>query len=102
MHSASFLRAWLESPLRTGAQLPSGRDLSNAMAAPVDPAARGAVVELGAGTGAVTQALVDRGVHPKRLVLIEANPQFCGLLSERYGEARVANAFQIVRCVNTD
>jgi phosphatidylethanolamine/phosphatidyl-N-methylethanolamine N-methyltransferase len=89
MHSASFLRAWIESPLRTGAQLPSGRDLSNAMAAPVDPDGEGAVVELGAGTGAVTQALVDRGVDPQRLVLIEANAQFCELLGERYGKARV-------------
>ena len=89
MHSAHFLRAWLEAPLRTGAQLPSSRDLANAMAAPVDPAAEGAVVELGAGTGAVTQALVERGVDPERLVLIEANPQFCELLSERYREACV-------------
>ena len=89
MHSTHFLRAWLASPLQTGAQLPSSRELSNAMAAPVDPTVEGAVVELGAGTGAVTQALIDRGVDPKRLVLIEANASFCDLLSERYAEAKV-------------
>jgi phosphatidylethanolamine/phosphatidyl-N-methylethanolamine N-methyltransferase len=86
---ARFLRAWFEAPLRTGAQLPSSRDLSLAMAAPVDPAVPGAVVELGAGTGAVTRALVERGVDPARLVLVEANPQFRELLQARYGDARV-------------
>src|SRR5260370_759709 len=86
---ARFLRAWFEAPLRTGAQLPSGRDLSRAMAAPVDPAVPGAIVELGAGTGAVTRALVERGVDPARLVLVEANPQFRELLQARYGDARV-------------
>jgi phosphatidylethanolamine/phosphatidyl-N-methylethanolamine N-methyltransferase len=84
-----FLRAWLEAPLRTGAQLPSSPDLARAMAAAVDPAVPGAVVELGAGTGAVTRALVERGVDPARLVLVEANPAFCDLLRTRYGTARV-------------
>src|SRR5215470_9914246 len=84
-----FLRAWLAAPLRTGAQLPSGRELAKAMAAAVDPNAPGVVVELGAGTGAITAALVERGINPNRLILIEADPQFCALLKERYPSARV-------------
>ena len=84
-----FLRAWLAAPLRTGAQLPSGRELAKAMAAAVDPDAPGFVVELGSGTGAITAALVARGIAPERLILIEADPQFCALLEARYPAARV-------------
>ena len=84
-----FLRAWMAAPLRTGAQLPSGRELAKAMAAAVNPDAPGMVVELGSGTGAITRALVERGIAEERLILIEADPQFCVLLKERYPAARV-------------
>jgi len=84
-----FLRAWLRAPLFTAAMLPSGPLLSRALAAAVDPKIPGAVVELGPGTGPVTAALVERGIAPDRLILIEFNPDFCRLLQERYPTARV-------------
>jgi len=87
--AALFFRAWMAAPLRAGAQLPSGRGLCKAMAAAVDPYSPGVVVELGPGTGAITAALVERGIAPERLILIEADPQFCALLKERYPTARV-------------
>ena len=37
---------------------------------------KGPVVELGPGTGAITNALIERGVDQKRLVLVEYNPSF--------------------------
>ena len=40
----------------------------------VDPNADGPVIELGPGTGPVTEALVEHGVNPSRLVLVEFNP----------------------------
>lgn len=87
--AALFFRAWMAAPLRAGAQVPSGRGLAKAMAAAVDPEAPGVVVELGPGTGAITSALIERGIAPERLILIEADPQFCTLLKERYPTARV-------------
>jgi phosphatidylethanolamine/phosphatidyl-N-methylethanolamine N-methyltransferase len=84
-----FFRAWMAAPLRTGAQLPSGRELAKAMAAAVNPQAPGVVVELGSGTGAITAALVARGIAPERLILIEADPHFCALLKQRYPAACV-------------
>ena len=44
----------------------------------------GPVIELGPGTGPVTEALVEHGVHPSRLVLVEFNPTFCQLLRQRF------------------
>jgi phosphatidylethanolamine/phosphatidyl-N-methylethanolamine N-methyltransferase len=76
-----FFRSWIrQAPLRA---------LARAMASHVDPSIPGPVVELGPGTGAVTRALVERGVDPARLTLVEADPAFCALLRRRWPTARV-------------
>src|SRR5438552_8825752 len=75
-----FIRSWLEKPLAIGAVTPSGKVLARTMACYVDPDTSGPVVELGPGTGPVTEDLVEEGIDPARLVLIEFNPTFCKLL----------------------
>jgi phosphatidylethanolamine/phosphatidyl-N-methylethanolamine N-methyltransferase len=84
-----FIRSWIEKPLSTGAVMPSSRVLARAMARYVDPRSRGPVIELGPGTGPVTEALVKQGVDPARLILVEFNPDFCRLLRARYPAATV-------------
>jgi len=84
-----FIRSWLERPLSTGAVTPSGRVLARTMARYVDPYAVGPVVELGPGTGPVTEALIAEGVAIERLVLVEFNPTFCQLLRKRFPAATV-------------
>ena len=84
-----FLRTWIEKPLHVGAVMPSGRLLARTMAQYVDADSSGPVVELGPGTGAITSALIERGVEQKRLVLVEYNPGFCALLRDRYPHAKV-------------
>ncbi|HEY0223461.1 MAG TPA: methyltransferase, partial [Pseudolabrys sp.] len=74
-----FIRSWFEKPLSTGAVMPSSKALARTMANYVDPQSTGPVIELGPGTGPVTEALVQRGVDPKRLLLVEFNPDFCRL-----------------------
>ena len=53
-----FIRSWIEKPLSTGAVMPSSKALARTMARYVDPKASGPVIELGPGTGPVTEALV--------------------------------------------
>lgn len=84
-----FLRSWIEKPLHMGAVMPSGRVLARTMAQYVDRDSSGPVVELGPGTGAITNALIERGIDQKRLVLVEYNPGFCALLRDRYPQATV-------------
>ena len=84
-----FLRSWIEKPLSTGAVMPSGKLLARAMARLVDTQTPGPIIELGPGTGPVTEALVAHGVDPARLVLVEFNPVFCRLLRTRYPGATV-------------
>jgi phosphatidylethanolamine/phosphatidyl-N-methylethanolamine N-methyltransferase len=85
----AFLRSWLERPLVTGAVTPSGKALARTMASYVDPRRRGPIVELGPGTGPVTDALVRRGIEQERLVLVEYNPDFCKLLARRFPRATI-------------
>jgi phosphatidylethanolamine/phosphatidyl-N-methylethanolamine N-methyltransferase len=84
-----FLRSWIEKPLHMGAVMPSGRVLARTMAQYVNINSTAPIVELGPGTGAITNALIERGVDQKRLVLVEYNPGFCALLRDRYPHAKV-------------
>lgn len=84
-----FIRTWLENPLKVGAVTPSGKVLARTMARYVDPNSDGPIIELGPGTGPVTDALIKNGVDPARLVLVEYDPAFCRLLQERYPAATV-------------
>ena len=81
---ARFLKSWLENPLKTGAVAPSGKVLAARMAASIDPVIPGPIVELGPGTGPVTQALLARGIDPKRLYLVEYSADFVKLLKQRF------------------
>jgi phosphatidylethanolamine/phosphatidyl-N-methylethanolamine N-methyltransferase len=84
-----FIRSWIEKPLSTGAVMPSSKPLARTMARLVDTGLPGPVIELGPGTGPVTEALVSHGVDPARLVLVEFNPVFCRMLRSRYPDAIV-------------
>ncbi|HZQ14201.1 MAG TPA: methyltransferase domain-containing protein [Pseudolabrys sp.] len=98
-----FIRTWIEKPLSTGAVMPSSKALARTMARYVDPAAAGPVIELGPGTGPVTEAMVERGIDPSRLILVEFNPDFCRLLRTRYPRATVVqgDAYRLRRLLET-
>lgn len=98
-----FLRSWIEKPISTGAVMPSGKLLARTMANFVDPEGEGPVIELGPGTGPVTEALVEHGIDPARLVLVEFNPMFCRLLRARYPGATVVqgDAYRLKNLLGT-
>ena len=98
---AEFLSGLVDDPRSVSAPTPSGPALSAAIAAEVDPARPGLVLELGPGTGVVTEALVARGISPARLVLIESGGYFCDRLRARFPRATVcgADAFTFERCL---
>ncbi|MGH7988985.1 MAG: class I SAM-dependent methyltransferase [Limisphaerales bacterium] len=84
-----FLQEWLANPQRMGSVVPSSRQLAAAMARwlPSDPGSF--VLELGPGTGAVTEALIERGLREEKLVAIERNPKMARLLCEKFPRAQI-------------
>jgi phosphatidylethanolamine/phosphatidyl-N-methylethanolamine N-methyltransferase len=83
-----FARSLLRNPLAVGAVAPSSPWLSNLIASRVS-CANSSVLELGAGTGSITGALLKQGIHPERLFLIERDPSLVAYLRDRFPGVRV-------------
>jgi phospholipid N-methyltransferase len=84
-----FAREWLNEPFKIGAVWPSSSQLAKEMAGRVPAEGNGLVVELGGGTGAVTQALLERGIRAERLLVIERSPAFVRHLRKRFPSVKV-------------
>ena len=80
---------WLNAPKRIGAVAPSSKRLAAAMAAWVPRETKGVVLELGSGTGAVTEALLAHGIEQERLVAVENTPVLAELLRGRFPRVQV-------------
>lgn len=87
-----FVRKFLRHGNRIAAVTPSSPELSAAMSELVTDSRPQTIVELGAGTGAVTEAALRR-MHPgSRLVAVEIDPEFAALLRARCPGAEVVEA----------
>ncbi len=81
-----FLTSWVRDPRAVGAIAPSSPSLGRLMARGCGAGAR--VVEVGAGTGALTQAIVAAGVAERNLYLVESDERFVEILEKRFPAAR--------------
>jgi phosphatidylethanolamine/phosphatidyl-N-methylethanolamine N-methyltransferase len=84
----SFFLAWMSAPRRVGAIAPSGAALADLITREIGPST-GPVLELGPGTGAFTYKLLERGVRPEDLTLVEHGSDFMRLLQVRFPVTRV-------------
>jgi phosphatidylethanolamine/phosphatidyl-N-methylethanolamine N-methyltransferase len=84
-----FLKRWLKDPLMIGAIAPSSRELAAAMARLVPGDSQDPVIELGGGTGVITQALLEAGIAPSRLIVVERDEALHDLLVKRFPQVRV-------------
>ncbi len=66
-----FFRRWLANPLQMGSIVPSSPALCARVVAQTRVAPDEAVLELGAGTGVISRALLAAGVPPERLFVVE-------------------------------
>ncbi len=83
-----FLARWLKSPITVASITPSSDHLAKAMAGCLPPG-DGLIVELGGGTGPITQALRQATDDPGKLVVIERDKQFFDFLRERFPDITV-------------
>lgn len=83
-----FVRGWLRDPVGVGLPFPSSGATARRLARAAFDAAiagGGPVLELGAGTGAVTEALIEcRGATTDRIVAVERDVELCRALERRF------------------
>ena len=84
-----FFRRFLAHPVRLASILESSPALSRIVAEQLSCDADDYVVELGAGTGPVTRALLAAGVSPDRLIAVEIDAQMAGFLRQRFSGVTV-------------
>jgi len=92
-----FFRRWLSDPLQMGSIIPSSATLSRRIARLAAAGGDGHVVEIGAGTGVISRALLEYGVPAEKLVLVEIVPEMAEHLRQSFPGATVlcADAFAL-------
>ena len=88
---AMFFRRWLANPLQMGSIVPSSPTLCARVVAQTRRAPDEAVLELGAGTGVISRALLAAGVPADRLFVVEIVPDMAHHLK------RVLSGVQVVQ-----
>ena len=83
-----FLKALIARPKTVGAVIPSSPALARAMARQIDPKA-GPVLEIGPGTGVISEAILERGVAPDQLTLVEYDDELARHLKARFAHVQV-------------
>ncbi len=80
----------LNNPGPVGSAVPSSRFLARRIASFLSRSPKGYVVELGAGTGAITAALLNHGIPGNRLISVERSETMVKLLQRRFPSVNVA------------
>ncbi|MBY3050874.1 MULTISPECIES: phospholipid N-methyltransferase PmtA [Rhizobium] len=79
-----FFRGMMQGPKTVGSIVPTSSITAKRMASVVDIHSGLPVLELGPGTGAITKAILGRGVRPENLVAIEYSTDFHKHLQRSY------------------
>ncbi len=90
-HGLAFALGCLRDPRRMGAIAPASRALARAITDEVRRSQPSVLIEVGAGTGAITRALANSGFAPERFVVIERDANFARLLRLRFPALEVLN-----------
>ena len=82
--SQIFLRTWLKKSKTVGSVWPTSSYMAKRMASVINIQSGLPVLELGPGTGAITQAILDAGLKPEKLFAIEYTREFVDLIQPRF------------------
>jgi phospholipid N-methyltransferase len=86
-----FFWAAVKNPLQVSTVFATGPTASNTLTDAIPAGAGGAVVELGVGTGAITQTLLGKISAPERYIGLELNTELLEFVKERFPQLRFEN-----------
>jgi phosphatidylethanolamine/phosphatidyl-N-methylethanolamine N-methyltransferase len=84
-----FWQRSIKNPRQVCSLFPSSPFVGRAMTSVLGDRTESHIIELGAGTGAVTRQLIRNGVQPEKLTLIEIDAQLGGHLRRRFPDTDV-------------
>jgi phosphatidylethanolamine/phosphatidyl-N-methylethanolamine N-methyltransferase len=84
-----FLRSFVAHGTNIASLFPSSRWTAQSMLGGIEFEKCQAVMELGAGTGAVTASLLQASLGKCRAIIVEREPAFCERLAERFPRAEI-------------
>lgn len=92
-----FFKGWQRDKKGVGAIIPTSSFAARRMASVINPDSGLPVLELGAGTGVITKAILERGVKPQDLVSVEYSRAFYDHLRARFPKVdfRHGDAFDL-------
>jgi phosphatidylethanolamine/phosphatidyl-N-methylethanolamine N-methyltransferase len=92
-----FFKGWQKDKKRVGALMPTSVHAARRMASVINPASGLPVLELGAGTGVITKAILERGIKPRQLISVEYSKDFYKRLMRTFPgvDFRLGDAFAL-------
>ena len=95
--AALFFRRWLSNPLQMGSIITSSPKLGALIAKQIDKQSSSSILEVGAGTGAITKSLINSGIAPRRIAVVEIVPEMAEHLRTKFPETSVlqTDAFEL-------
>ena len=87
----TFIKAWIKNPRNMGSIVPSSTYLAAHITAQIYQTPNGTILELGPGTGAITQGLLKANISPKNIILLEKDSILANKLQSQFPDIRVIN-----------
>ncbi len=84
-----FFRKFVQHGTKIASFAPSSKYLARKICKGIDYDAAKCIVELGAGTGPVTEVLLSHVKPHTRLLVVERDPDFCRRLRDRFPDAEI-------------
>lgn len=89
-HRLSFFKSFVRSPLSVGSICPSGNALVSMLTQQCTIQTNGLIIDLGAGTGVVSNRLIQAGINPERILAVEIAPHLAKLFTKLYPMVSIA------------
>lgn len=82
-----FLKRFIQNPKQIGAIAPTSLTTARIMAEPI--ASDATVLELGAGTGVITHAVLEHIKHADQLTSVEIDPELAKILHQNFPDIKI-------------
>lgn len=89
-----FFRRWLKHPTQMGTMSPVSNKLADLLVKNIKEPTKVRIVEIGPGTGRLTRAMLNIGVKPENLLLVELDQDFCNFLNNSLPNLKKSHIIQ--------